>query len=85
MTTPVAGWQSSMHLTTSSPPTPPPPTCDNSQLTQGRSQVWPVGMDPEIECECPRLVGLEWVPAPGRPVWNSEEAVQALKAEVADL
>ena len=44
-----------------------------------------LGVDPEIECECPRLVGLEWVPAPDRHVWNSEDAVQALKAEITDL
>ena len=42
-------------------------------------------LDPDIECECPRLVGIEWVPAPGRHVWNSEEAVLALKAEITGL
>lgn len=28
-----------------------------------------VGVDPEIDCDCPRLVGLEWVAAPPVGAW----------------
>lgn len=44
-----------------------------------------LGVDPEIECDCPRLVGLEWMPAPPRGVWNSADAVQSLKVEITGI
>ena len=43
-----------------------------------------VGIDPEIECDCPRLVGIEWVRAPPRSAWNGADAVQSLKIEVTE-
>lgn len=41
-----------------------------------------LGVDPDIECDCPRLVGLEWVPAPPHDAWWGPEALSTLKVEV---
>jgi 8-oxo-dGTP diphosphatase len=41
-----------------------------------------LGVDPEIECDCPRLVGIDWVPAPPRAVWSSANALSSLKVEL---
>lgn len=37
-----------------------------------------VGVDPDLECDCPRLVGLEWIDAPPMSVWTGPEARSAL-------
>ena len=31
-----------------------------------------LGTDPEIECSCPRLVGLAWIAAPTRAEWTGD-------------
>lgn len=38
-----------------------------------------LGSDPELTCDCPRLVGLEWIPAPRRADWLGEQAWSHLK------
>ncbi|MBB2892340.1 NUDIX domain-containing protein [Flexivirga oryzae] len=43
-----------------------------------------LGFDPEIECDCPRLVGIEWVPAPPLDAWRGADALSLLKVVVAD-
>lgn len=43
-----------------------------------------LGIDPEIECDCPRLVGLEWVPAPSREAWRGADALAILKVDISD-
>lgn len=37
-----------------------------------------VGVDPEDTCDCPRLVGLEWIDAPPMSVWTGPDARSAL-------
>lgn len=37
-----------------------------------------LGVDPELACDCPRLVGLEWIDAPPVSVWTGPEAWSAL-------
>ena len=32
-----------------------------------------LGFDPELECDCPRLVGFEWIEAPGRAAWDGDD------------
>ena len=42
-----------------------------------------LGVDPDLECECPRLVGLEWIPAPPRGAWLAADAARMLKIPAA--
>lgn len=37
-----------------------------------------VGVDPDLACDCPRLVGLEWIDAPPMSVWTGPNARTAL-------
>ena len=41
-----------------------------------------LGADPDLECECPRLVGLEWVVAPTVDEWRGSEGPALLKVPV---
>jgi 8-oxo-dGTP diphosphatase len=41
-----------------------------------------LGSDPDLSCDCPRLVGVEWVPAPSRASWLGSEVRSRLKAKV---
>ncbi|WP_243056561.1 NUDIX domain-containing protein [Nocardioides sp. SR21] len=41
-----------------------------------------LGTDPELECTCPRLVGLEWIPAPGRGDWEGPDVWSHLKVAI---
>jgi 8-oxo-dGTP diphosphatase len=41
-----------------------------------------LGKDPELECDCPRLVGLQWVPAPPLAAWSGKNAARSLKVEI---
>ena len=41
-----------------------------------------LGSDPELTCDCPRLVGLEWIPAPRRAEWLGEAAWAHLKVRL---
>lgn len=43
-----------------------------------------LGIDPEIECDCPRLVGLEWIPAPPHDAWCGPNARLMLKVVLSD-
>ncbi|WP_337191876.1 NUDIX domain-containing protein [Nocardioides flavescens] len=38
-----------------------------------------LGTDPELACDCPRLVGLTWVDAPAAAVWDGPHARAWLK------
>lgn len=38
-----------------------------------------LGVDPEIDCDCPRLVGLEWIAAPPVGAWAGPDAQSLLK------
>ena len=38
-----------------------------------------LGLDPELRCDCPRLVGLAWVAAPDRAAWAGDEVRSLLK------
>ncbi|QDP97029.1 NUDIX domain-containing protein [Microlunatus elymi] len=41
-----------------------------------------LGLDPDLVCDCPRLVGLEWVPAPDESAWLTDDAAARLKQPV---
>lgn len=41
-----------------------------------------LGSDPDLECDCPRMVGVEWVPVPPRSVWRTVAAVKSLIVDV---
>ena len=41
-----------------------------------------VGSDPDLECDCPRLVGIEWLPAPSRAAWSGPEVRSLLKVRL---
>jgi 8-oxo-dGTP diphosphatase len=38
-----------------------------------------LGTDPELICDCPRLVGIEWVPAPSHAAWSGNDVWSLLK------
>lgn len=38
-----------------------------------------LGSDPELTCDCPRLVGMDWIPAPTRDAWNGDAVRSLLK------
>jgi hypothetical protein len=40
-----------------------------------------VGVDPDLNCDCPRLVGLEWIDAPPTSVWTGPGALHRRLAE----
>lgn len=40
-----------------------------------------LGVDPELDCTCPRMVGLEWVPAPELDAWRGPDARSLLRME----
>lgn len=42
-----------------------------------------LGVDPELSCDCPRLVGIEWMPAPSRAAWSGNEVLSLLKVRLA--
>lgn len=44
-----------------------------------------LGVDPEIGCDCPRMVGVDWVPAPPRSVWTGADADAWLRHEVGEV
>jgi 8-oxo-dGTP diphosphatase len=41
-----------------------------------------LGSDPELLCDCPRLVGVEWVPAPSRAAWLGSDVRSLLKVRI---
>lgn len=41
-----------------------------------------LGTDPEIDCDCPRLVGLGWVPAPPAHAWVRPGADRLLRIKI---
>lgn len=41
-----------------------------------------VGFDPELQCDCPRIVGLEWVPAPTPDDWEGADVLTHLKVRL---
>lgn len=41
-----------------------------------------LGADPELTCDCPRLVGLAWVPAPGQEAWEGPDVWSHLKVAI---
>jgi 8-oxo-dGTP diphosphatase len=41
-----------------------------------------LGTDPDLTCDCPRLVGLEWVTAPSRSAWKSDDVRSLLKVRL---
>lgn len=40
-----------------------------------------LGTDPDLGCDCPRLVGLEWIDAPPMGVWSGPNATDALRRD----
>ena len=38
-----------------------------------------LGFDPELPCDCPRLVGISWIAAPSRAAWDGDEVRSLLK------
>lgn len=38
-----------------------------------------LGFDPELTCDCPRLVGIEWIEAPSHAAWNGANVRSLLK------
>lgn len=38
-----------------------------------------LGFDPELSCDCPRLVGIAWVTAPSRAAWRGVEVRSLLR------
>ncbi|MGI8522390.1 MAG: NUDIX domain-containing protein [Nocardioides sp.] len=38
-----------------------------------------LGFDPELSCDCPRLVGIDWITAPSRAAWRGVEVRSLLK------
>lgn len=43
-----------------------------------------LGVDPEIECDCPRLVGFEWIAAPPVGAWAGPDAQSLLKVALTE-
>lgn len=41
-----------------------------------------LGTDPELECDCPVLVGLDWIPAPPLEAWSRPDGPAMLKIDV---
>jgi 8-oxo-dGTP diphosphatase len=41
-----------------------------------------LGSDPELSCDCPRLVGIEWIAAPSRAAWSGREVRSLLKVRL---
>jgi len=41
-----------------------------------------LGSDPELRCDCPRLVGIEWLPAPTRAAWSGDDVRSLLKVRL---
>lgn len=63
-------------------------TDDNTATTLFSIDVAPgepkLGIDPELACECPRLVGLARMPAPPEDAWRDPRAAELLKVVVTD-
>ncbi len=38
-----------------------------------------LGVDPELSCDCPRLVGIDWITAPSRAAWSGVDVRSLLK------
>lgn len=38
-----------------------------------------LGFDPELSCDCPRLVGIDWITAPSREAWSGVDVRSLLK------
>ena len=41
-----------------------------------------LGVDPELTCDCPRLVGIERVPAPSRTAWDGVDVRSLLRVRI---
>ncbi|RNI25319.1 isochorismatase family protein [Flexivirga caeni] len=41
-----------------------------------------LGVDPELECDCPVLVGLDWIPAPPTESWSGPVGLSQLSISV---
>lgn len=48
----------------------------HAEVAEGTATL---GVDPDLSCDCPRLVGVEWVAAPSRAAWSGPEALARLK------
>ena len=41
-----------------------------------------LGVDPELTCDCPRLVGIDWVSAPSRTAWDGDDVRSLLRVRI---
>jgi 8-oxo-dGTP diphosphatase len=41
-----------------------------------------LGLDPELPCDCPRLVGVRWIAAPSHAAWEGDEVRSLLKVRL---
>lgn len=47
-----------------------------AEVEEGRATL---GSDPDLLCDCPRLVGVEWVVAPTRQQWDGDDVRSLLR------